>query len=223
MERLEYNSCEDLALHIDDVFTEHILGNDKYGSISIIARYDEMKEIVAEFIALGYNITDVELSAPFIKGYSDEYVCSIDATPGHKQVWCESMLIEDGKYLGVESDITYILDNCSSKVIKSVTADFVYEVCILDDEDIEDKDIKGCNECSARFECEDSTAKNTKVTESKPETKGVYKVNGKAVSKKEFDAVVEGIEDEYYDSLKKFLLSWCSIQDELNSWRRVFY
>jgi hypothetical protein len=54
-------------------------------------------------------------------------------------------------------------------------------------------------------------------------SKESYTVNGKTVSKEEFDTAIESIEDEYYDSLKRFLLSWCEIQDELNNWRRVFY
>jgi hypothetical protein len=209
---------------MDSVFTNHIWKDDQYAGISVIARYDEIKEILAKLVALGYELTDINLAHPSLNEYYDEYICTISGIWDKKEIWCEPMLIDD-KYIKIEDNIkiTYILDNCSSKVIKVIDSPFIYEVNIGDDEDIEDKDIKGCSECSARFECEDSTAKNTKVAESKTETKGVYKVNGKAVSKDEFDKAVKRIDDMYEDSVRDMLLRYSAIQDEMNDLRRFLY
>ena len=77
------------------------------------------------------------------------------------EVWCEPMLRENG-YIEEYAPVIYVLDNCSSKVIPYCKGKNVFEVSVGDDE--------CCDECS---ECE----------------KG-FTVNGRPVSKEEFDKYV---------------------------------
>ena len=77
------------------------------------------------------------------------------------EVWCEPMLRENG-YIEEDAPVIYVLDNCSSKVIPYCKGKNVFEVSVGDDE--------CCDECS---ECE----------------KG-FTVNGRPVSKEEFDKYV---------------------------------
>ena len=75
----------------------------------------------------------------------------------HDGIWLEKFKREDGKYLTDESTITYILDNCSSAVIPYCKGNTVYEVTVGDCD-------CDCDECEEGFT-----------------------VNGKPVSKEEFD------------------------------------
>ena len=76
-------------------------------------------------------------------------------------VWCEPMLRENG-YIEDDSPVIYVLDNCSSKVIPYCKGKIVYEVTVGTDEcDCE------CSECQKGFT-----------------------VNGRPVSKEEFDNYV---------------------------------
>jgi hypothetical protein len=50
-----------------------------------------------------------------------------------------------------------------------------------------------------------------------------YKVNGKSVSKKEFEEAlnkINSIEDKYLDNIKGMLLNYCEVLDEMNEWRK---
>ena len=78
------------------------------------------------------------------------------------ELWCEPMLRENG-YIDEDAPVIYVLDNCSSKVIPYCKGKIVYEVSVGDDE-------CGCNECD---DCEEG-----------------FTVNGKPVSKEEFDNYV---------------------------------
>ena len=69
-----------------------------------------------------------------------EYLISLN----NDGIWCEPMKL-DGKYLTDESTITYILDNCSSKVIPYCKGKLVYEVSVGADENDCD-----CSECDCQ-------------------------------------------------------------------------
>ena len=83
-------------------------------------------------------------------------------------VWCEPMLRENG-YIEDDSRVIYVLDNCSSKVIPYCKGKTVYEVSVGGDE-------CGCNECD---DCEEE-----------------FTVNGKPVSKEEFDRYVSQFKND---------------------------
>ena len=76
-------------------------------------------------------------------------------------IWCEPMLRENG-YIDEDAPVIYVLDNCSSKVIPYCKGKIVYEVTVGIDEDECD-----CDECDKDFT-----------------------VNGKPVTKEEFDKYV---------------------------------
>ena len=77
-------------------------------------------------------------------------------------IWCEPMLRKNG-YIEEYAPVIYVLDNCSSKVIPYCKGKNVYEVTVGDDE-------CGCDECD---DCDEG-----------------FTVNGRPVSKEEFDSYV---------------------------------
>ena len=109
-------------------------------------------------------------------------------------------MLRDNGYLNDDSTVTYILDNCSAKVINHCFGDIVYEVSIKNDDE------EYC-ECTCRKEkTVDTTSKES------------YSINGQPVSKKEFLKV----EDEFNKELRDSLLSWSKIMNSMNEMRKMF-
>lgn len=167
MERLEFEDYEKLACDIADTF-----GNieDEFGDISIIAKYDEAKEIIKELLCIGYDVASVELHKEEFEEYWDEYRIAIN----FDGVWCEKFKRDIG-YFTDESNVIYIMDNCSSAVIPYCKGKAVYEVSVGDIDSFENDDKEGS------------------------ETGRTYTVNGKSVDKKTFDEYVSKFAPDFVD------------------------
>ena len=160
MERLEFLTYEDFACAISDVY-DRVKSDDEYNSVDVVAKYEDAKEIIRELIGIGYGIAFInELANPEWDGYDDAFVVSLL----DDEIWCEPVKLKDD-YIFVEADVVYIFDDCNSKIIPKIEADDVYEVEIGNEYDNCDDD------------CENS------------EEEG-FTVNGRPVSKEEFDAYV---------------------------------
>ncbi len=157
MKRLYFEDYEDFACDISDTF-DNI--EDECGDISIIAKYDEAKEIIKELLCIGYNVASIELHRERFENYYDEYIIGLN----HEGVWCEKFKRSTG-YFSDESNVIYIMDNCSSTVISYCKSKNIYEVSIGDIDDCEN---------------------NSKELE----TDHTYMVNGKSVDKETFDDYV---------------------------------
>ena len=161
MKQLYFKDFESLACDITDKFNS--LTNE-YGDITVIAKYDEVKQIISELTYLGYSIEDIELHRPDWDNYEDEYILLLN----FDGIWCSPMK-RNGKYITDESEIIYILDNCSSACIQYCRGVFVYEVEVAEAEEY------------GTYEDEN---------DSKTEETHTYMVNGKPVDKKSFDNYV---------------------------------
>ena len=227
MKNLYFDDFEDLACDIADRFDR--LDKENFEDIAVIAKPDEVKEIFKELVCIGYDICNITYERIDWDGYDDEYILSMN----HDGIWLEKFKREDGKYLTDESTITYILDNCSSKVIPYCKGKIVYEVTV-------GKDECGCNDCDECDDCEEGFTVNGRPVskeefdsyvsqfkhDEKPTTtssdKSVYKINGKECSKEEFDKKYEEFEEMYLDNIRDMLLNYCSFMDEVNDWKSRF-
>ena len=204
MERLEFNDYEEFACEVADTF-DNIRYDDDFNDIAIIAHYDEANQIIREILCLGYDLNTIELKNPEL-GYDDvPYVISICGIDSEHEVWCESMIRDDGKYIEDESSVIYVLDNCSSEVLKYLDSERIFEVGI-------GEDVCDCGEC----EC--ACKKDEKPTASST-TKSTYKINNKEVSKEEFDKKYEEFEEMYLDNIRDMFFNYCNFMDEMNDWR----
>ena len=157
---LHFENYEDFACDVADVY-DRVKSDDEYNSVDVVAKYEDAKEIIRELIGIGYGIAFInELADPEWDGYDDAFVISLL----DDEIWCEPVKLKDG-YIFVEADVVYIFDNCNSKIIPKIEADDVYEVEIGNEYD-------NCDDG-----CENS------------EKEG-FTVNGKPVTKEEFDAYV---------------------------------
>ena len=188
MERLEFNDYEEFACEVADTFDD-ICKNDDFNDIAIVAHYDEAKQIIREILSLGYDINSIELKNPEL-GYDDvPYVISVCGIDSEYEVWCEPMVRDNGKYIDDESSIIYVLDNCSSEVLKHLDSECIFEVGIGD-------------ECSCD-ECECACKKDDKPTTTSKES---YFINGKSVDKSEFDKKYEEFEEMYLDNIRDMMM-----------------
>lgn len=126
MKEINFYDIEDF---VDDVIEKHSSIKPSYDSISIISKYDIAKEIIKQLVLAEYDIVSIDISKEDHDFYYDEYVISIDS----EGIWCQKAKV-DNKYVLLESDVIYILDDCSSKIIPYCNGDIVYEVSIGEDE-----------------------------------------------------------------------------------------
>ena len=202
MKRLEFNDYEDFACEVSDTFDD-IRKNDDFDDIAIIAHYDEAKYIIREILCLGYDLNSIELKNPEL-GYDDvPYIISVCGIDSEHEVWCEPMIRDNGEYIDDESSVIYVLDNCSSEVLKHLDSECIFEVGIGEDE-------CDCAKCACKKDEKPTTTSSTKST---------YKINNKEVSKEEFDKKYEEFEEMYLDNIRDMLLNYCTFMDEMNDWR----
>ena len=122
MEQLQFENYEKFVCDIDDTFDNL---KEEYGEVSVVAKYNEAKEIITELLCIGYDVASVELHREEFENYFDEYIISLN----FDGVWCEKFKRDSG-YLNDESNVIYIMNNCSSTVIPYYKSENLYEVSV---------------------------------------------------------------------------------------------
>ena len=220
MKNLYFDNYEDFSCAVADRFDE--LYKENFEDIAVIAKPNEVKEIFKELVCIGYDICNTIYERIDWEGNDDIYRLSMN----HNGIWLEKFKREDGKYLTDESTITYILDNCSSKVIPYCKGNTVYEVTVGKEDDECDCDdceegftVNGRPVSKEEFDNYTSHFMHDKKPVATSTTKSTYKINGKECSKEEFDKKYEEFEEMYLDNIRDMLLSYCEFMDEVNEWR----
>lgn len=207
MKKLRFEDYEDLACNIITILGE-IKKEDIYNDVAIVAKYEEARQIIRELASFGYDLRSIQLEDNVYDGYDAEYIISICNLQGEDEIWCEPMLRKNG-YISDKSTVIYILNNCSSKVIPYCNGTVVYEASVGEDE-------CDCDECCGCCKCED----NTKMS---PTPTASYTVNGKSVTKEEFDKKYEEFEEKYLDNIRDMLLNYCDLMDSFTEWQKRFW
>lgn len=172
MDRLEFEDYEEFVCEIADTFD---LLEDEFGDVSIIAKYEEAKEIIRELLCLGYDVASLDIHDELYENYYDEYIISVSCDEEYPSVWCEKYKRENG-YFDDNASITYVMDNCSSSVLKHIESEEIYEVCVAENDLDEESD-----------------------NDEESKEKRFYTVNGKPVDKKAFDKYVSKFAPDLVD------------------------
>ena len=199
MNRLDFDCPFDLA----DTITA-LLGDidDDYPLISVYGKYDVIKDILEDLIASGVSIAnEIELQDYDVAHYDKEFVLYLttDGTNVEK-----TYDVESNAYLSGSADISFIHEDCSSKLIKYVDSKTIYEFGYDEDDEC------SCDECECAYKKDE-----------KPATKSTYKINGKECSKEEYDKEYEKFEEMYLDNIRDMMLNYCEFMDEMNEWRKL--
>ena len=221
MNRLDFDYPFDLA----DTITA-LLGDidDDYPVISVYGKYDVIKELLEDLIASGVYIeNEIELQDYDVAHYDKEFVLYLTVNGINvEKTW------NDGTYYYGSADISFIHEDCNSKLLSYVDSKTIYEFgydeddeCSCDDcEDSEDDGftVNGRPVSKEEFDRYVSQFKH----DEKPTTtssKESYFINGKSVDKSEFDKKYEEFEEMYLDNIRDMLLNYCEFMDSVNDWK----
>lgn len=227
MKSLSFKTVEDFCYDVSSVY-EYLNCNDEddEGSkdVAIIAKYHEASAIISELVRCGYDIHSMSLQNPEYDEYDDEYIISLCNLDG-KDLWCDPMMTESG-YIDDNSEYIYVMGNVSCKVLDHLYSKHIYDVYVDEFEEVDDDCHCYCDECPGSDRCEDkSKHEETELSsDDKHEVSNIkesYKVNGKEVSKDEYDKVVKKIEDKYLANMKSMLNSYSEFMEDLHDWHKM--
>ena len=150
---------KDLNFEYIEHFADYIVGrveDDEELFLSIVGKFEEIKDIIKELMVLADVEFDIlNMQSPEVDGYTDEYVLDCWYNEGLLHIGCEPAR-RDGKYLNFCGDETYLLSNCSSKLIPLCEDSELYFVNICEDHECSD-DCCECCSCSCHKDGEDTT------------------------------------------------------------------
>lgn len=140
MDRLDFYYPFDLV----DTITA-LLGdmNDDYPVISVYGKYDVIKDILEDLIAGGVSIAnEIELHDYDVYYYDREFVLYLTTDGVNVE---KTYDVDDETYLSGSADISFVHEDCNSKLIKYVDSKTIYEFGY--NEEDEDCDFDEC-ECA---------------------------------------------------------------------------
>ena len=206
MNRLDFDCPFDLA----DTITA-LLGdiNDDYPVISVYGMYDVIKDILEDLIASGVSIAnEIELQDYDVAYYDKEFVLYLTVNG----INVEKIWHDDTYYYG-SADISFIHEDCNSKLLSYVDSKTIYEFG-YDGDECDDEDECSCDEC----ECTCKKDKNPTTTIA---SKSTYSVNGKKVDKDTYEKTLNELDEKYLNNVHDMLLNYFDFVSEMNEWRKL--
>ena len=180
---------KDLNFEYIEDFAEYIVSRveeDEELFVTVVGKFEEIKNIIKEIMCIAeVDFENLLIESPIMGGYEDEYVLDCWYDDGVVQIGCEPAK-RDGKYLRLTGDETYLLEDCSSKVIPLCEGSKLYFVNI----DAECLCDECCDEdcpCECHF-CDAETP--------------AYFINGKTATEAELNRKYEELNkllDDFYD------------------------
>lgn len=174
---------KDLYFEYIEDFADYIVErveDDEELFLTVVGKFDEVKNIIKEMFCIAeIDFESINIDSPIMNGYEDEYVLDCWCNDGVIQIGCEPAK-RNGEYVDIVGDETYIIDNCSSRIVPFCEDTEVYLV------NIEDEDY--CDECCDECCCCDCDDDKILVECSRDEN---GKINGFTVK--------NGDDDGYYE------------------------
>ena len=228
MNRLDFDCPFDLANTITALLGDI---DDDYPIISVYGKYDVIKDILEDLIMSGVSIAnEIELQDYDVAHYDKEFVLYLTKNG----VNVEKTWNDDTYYYG-SADISFIHEDCNSKLIKYVDSKTIYEFGYDEECECECEECDDCDDSEEGFTVNGRPVNKEEFDkyvsqfkhDEKPSTtsstaKSTYKINGKECSKEEFDKEYEEFEEMYMDDIRDMLLNYCEFMDEMNDWRSRF-
>ena len=99
-----------------DYVIERVEDNDEL-FVEIIGKFDTIKPVLKEIMTYEFvEFESMEIESKNIDNYTDEFVLSLWANDDVIEFGCEK-LKRDGEYISPCGDETYLMEDCSSKII----------------------------------------------------------------------------------------------------------
>lgn len=145
LKTLYFEDIEDFACNVSDKYDAL---KDELDEVSVIAKYDKVRDIIKELLCIGYDICCIDIHDPGYGGYDDEYIISLF----ERNIFCEPFKREND-YVDDESAIIYVSNDANSKCLSHIKSDEIYCFEIGKDDidadaDAEFKCSESCENCS---------------------------------------------------------------------------
>lgn len=215
LKRLEFNCVFDLAETLLKMFN----ASTEYSAISVYGHYDVIKCLLEDLIMSGVEIAnEIELQEYSVSNYDKEFVLYLT----ERGVNVEKTY-NDNTYIYGSCDISFVHENCNSKLLDYAESKTVYEFGITEynkdesdfdeDEYMEEDNCKEvcCHKCCCGcHEDNNLVMENDKFPPLFHFTER-YFVNGVPTSREIFDE---------YDKILRLRMS--EMLDEMDEWRKLF-
>lgn len=191
-----YISC--ICPIVDDIIDEYSTLR-RYENLSIYAPSYIAREIIGRLLE--------EVDDLWVHTDSDISLIYADGNDLIVTIACDGMIfIESAKNNGIiksneDCSLTYFYDGLGQKDL-DILEENAESILVFG---FEDDDCEGCK------------SEDTELT-----TTASYTVNGKPVTKAEFDKKYEEFENKYMDNIRDMLLRYCEFMDEVNEWQKLF-
>lgn len=201
---------KDINFEYIEEFVDYVIDeveNDEDNFITVIAKFDEAKEILKNAIAYDdVNFESLQIESPIMDNYYDEFVLSFWMNDGVLEIGCEKLKNEEGDYTNPCGDVVFLFDDCSSKIIPLCDGSELYFVNIDDECDCDE-------DCDCKCPC-DCHKEDKEIV---PTEKSHYSINGKPVNKQEFDKKYDEIRGKYEKNMKRILVDYADFMDDINN------
>ena len=138
--------------------------DDDYPLISVYGKYDVIKPLLEDLIMSGVEIAnEIELQEYAVAHYNKEFVLYLSEYGVNVE-----KTYRDGSYLYGAGNISFVHEDCNSKLLPYIQSKTIYEFGITDNN--EECDCDECYECT----CKENNTPSTTASV-------VYRVNGKEV------------------------------------------
>lgn len=182
-----------------DYLVEKVEDNDELFA-TVVCKFNEARKIIKYLMAFDdADFENIYLESPDEKGYMDEFCIELWYNDGAVNFSCDPLKI-DGKYENPCGDETYLFDNCSSKIIPLCEGSKLYFVSIDEEYD-----------CECPCDCRNEDKELSTIEKSH------YSINGKSVSKEEFDKKYSEIQSKYEKNMKRMFEDYHSFMDDIDN------
>ncbi len=116
--------------------------------IEAVGKFETIKPLLKEVMTYeSVDFENIEIESKNTDGYADEFVLSLWMNDDVIEVGCEK-LKRDGEYISPCGDETYLMEDCSSKVIALCEEAGLYFVNFDEEFDCDEECCQGCCECT---------------------------------------------------------------------------
>lgn len=137
---------KDINFEYIEEFVDYIISkveNDEDLFVAVVGKFDSIKQVLKEVMTYEFiDFNNIEIKSADIDGYDCEFILSLWIADGILRFGCEK-IIRDGEYIFPCGDETYLMEDCSSKIIPLCEGSDLYFVNIDEECDCDE----GCDKC----------------------------------------------------------------------------
>lgn len=195
MESLYFDDVNDFVELIDSEYVDLINRDSIDSDLVVLGHFNNIRDIASGLCTYGYMIHSV---SGLVDTEKDEFILAIL----HHEIWIEPAKFNNA-YKRIGGDVVFVLSDCNSALLKRIMPGSAAYEANIDHYDDCDGD---CENCSS-YDLEN--------------TDESYSINGKSVSKEEYDEKIAELDGIYQNHIKRVMTDWVNFYDDMEQWRKL--